>query len=107
MEKRLDITSLLAQARIRRMWRLYGQQHAVAAGRPVPEMVILDANILVRAVLGNRVREILETHSARVRFFAPDTGFAEAREHLPGRIAQEAMVLIPEPLRRAALSSHE
>jgi len=47
-------------------------------------MVILDANILIRAVLGKRVREILETHSARVRFFAPDTAFAEAREHLPG-----------------------
>ena len=47
-------------------------------------MVILDANILIHAVLGKRVREILETHSARVRFFAPDTAFAEAREHLPG-----------------------
>ena len=47
-------------------------------------MVILDANILIRAVLGKRVREILEMHSARVRFFAPDTAFAEAREHLPG-----------------------
>ena len=47
-------------------------------------MVILDANILIRAVLGKRVREILETHSARVRFFAPDTAFTEAREHLPG-----------------------
>ena len=47
-------------------------------------MVILDANILIRAVLGKRVREILERHSARVRFFAPDTAFAEAREHLPG-----------------------
>lgn len=46
-------------------------------------MVILDANILIRAVLGKRVREILQTHSARVRFFAPDTAFAEAREHLP------------------------
>jgi len=47
-------------------------------------MVILDANILIRAVLGKRVREILETHSARIRFFAPDTAFDEAREHLPG-----------------------
>ena len=46
-------------------------------------MVILDANILIRAVLGKRVREILETHSARIRFFAPDTAFEEAREHLP------------------------
>lgn len=47
-------------------------------------MVILDANILIRAVLRKRVREILETHFARVRFCAPDTAFAEAREHLPG-----------------------
>jgi hypothetical protein len=34
-------------------------------------MVILDANILIRAVLGKRVREILERHSAIVRFFPP------------------------------------
>ena len=47
-------------------------------------MVVLDANILIRAVLGKRVREILETYSPKVRFFAPDTAFAEAREHLPG-----------------------
>jgi predicted nucleic acid-binding protein len=46
-------------------------------------MVVLDANIVIRAVLGRRVREILETHFTRVRFFAPDTVFAEAREHLP------------------------
>jgi predicted nucleic acid-binding protein len=46
-------------------------------------MVVLDANILIRAVLGRRVREILEAHFTRVRFFAPDTAFAEAREHLP------------------------
>src|SRR4051812_18137740 len=94
MEKRWDITSLPAQARMPRMWRLYGQQRnnstrfsrrvellktnwstisrkrAVAVGRSAPEMVIPDANILIRAVLGKRVREILETHSARVRFCA-------------------------------------
>jgi predicted nucleic acid-binding protein len=46
-------------------------------------VVVLDANILIRAILGKRVREILETHSTRVRFFAPDTAFTEAREHLP------------------------
>jgi predicted nucleic acid-binding protein len=45
-------------------------------------VVVLDANILIRAVLGRRAREILETVT-RVRFFAPDTAFAEAREHLP------------------------
>ena len=66
-------------------------------------MVILDANILIRAVLGKRVREILETHSARVRFFAPDTAFAEAREHLPGILLKrginpEAVVAVLDEL---------
>ncbi len=46
-------------------------------------MVVLDANSLIRAMLGRRVREIIETHFTRVRFCAPDTAFAEAREHLP------------------------
>ena len=66
-------------------------------------MVILDANILIRAVLGRRVREILETHFTRVRFFAPDTAFAEAREHLPEilrkrRINPEAAVAVLDEL---------
>jgi predicted nucleic acid-binding protein len=47
-------------------------------------MVVLDANILIRAVLGQRVRAILETHFDKTTFLAPDTAFAEAREHLPG-----------------------
>ena len=35
-------------------------------------MIVLDANILIRAVLGRRVRELIDTYSARgVRFFAP------------------------------------
>jgi predicted nucleic acid-binding protein len=46
-------------------------------------MLVLDANILIRAVLGKRVRKILESHFTRVRFLAPDTAFGEAREHLP------------------------
>ena len=47
-------------------------------------MLVLDANILIRGVLGRRVREILETHYSRTKFFAPDRAFAEAGEHLPG-----------------------
>lgn len=46
-------------------------------------MVVLDANILIRGVLGWRVREILETHFTKVRFFIADASIAEAREHLP------------------------
>ncbi|MBC8167877.1 MAG: hypothetical protein H7Y20_18665 [Bryobacteraceae bacterium] len=46
-------------------------------------MIVLDANIVIRAVLGKRVRQILETHFSNAMFFAPDTAFAEAKEHLP------------------------
>jgi predicted nucleic acid-binding protein len=34
--------------------------------------VVLDANILIRAVLGKRARELLIDHAAAVKFFAPD-----------------------------------
>jgi len=47
-------------------------------------MIVVDANILVRAVLGRRVRQLLETYSAQgVRFFAPDVAFEDAKRHLP------------------------
>ena len=36
-------------------------------------MIVLDANILIRAVLGRRVRQLVETYAPRgVRFLAPD-----------------------------------
>jgi predicted nucleic acid-binding protein len=44
--------------------------------------LVLDANILVRAVLGKRVREVLETYSEKSAFFVPDAAYAEAEEHL-------------------------
>jgi len=47
-------------------------------------MIVLDANILIRAVLGRRVRKVLETYASRgVRFFAPDTAFEDSRKYLP------------------------
>lgn len=45
--------------------------------------IVLDANILIRAVLGKRVREIIFEHAATVSFFAPDVAYADAREYLP------------------------
>jgi predicted nucleic acid-binding protein len=44
--------------------------------------LVVDANILVRAVLGKRVREVIETHAAEVSFFVPEFALAEAEEHL-------------------------
>ena len=34
--------------------------------------LVLDANILIRAVLGQRVRRILEAHADNVSFFIPE-----------------------------------
>lgn len=46
-------------------------------------MLVLDANILIRAVLGSRVLLLLRKHSDQVEFLAPDIAIEEAREHLP------------------------
>jgi predicted nucleic acid-binding protein len=46
-------------------------------------LLILDANILIRAVLGNRVRSLLARYGSAVEFLAPETAFQEARKHLP------------------------
>ena len=44
--------------------------------------LVLDANILIRAVLGQRVRRILEDHADHISFFTPEPAYAEAEEHL-------------------------
>jgi hypothetical protein len=41
--------------------------------------IVLDANILVRAVLGTHVPELLAAHAAQATFLAPDIAFDEAR----------------------------
>jgi predicted nucleic acid-binding protein len=47
-------------------------------------MIVLDANILIRAVLGRRVRHLLEAYAAQgVRFYAPDVAYADAEKYLP------------------------
>jgi predicted nucleic acid-binding protein len=45
--------------------------------------LVVDANILVRAVLGKRVRNAIETHCEHVSFFVPEAAYAEAEKHLP------------------------
>jgi hypothetical protein len=47
-------------------------------------MIVLDANILIRAVLGRRVRQLIETYAHQgVRFYAPDIAFEDAEKYLP------------------------
>lgn len=45
--------------------------------------LVIDANILIRAVLGRRVKETITSHAEKVEFFAPEGAFDEAAEHLP------------------------
>jgi predicted nucleic acid-binding protein len=50
--------------------------------------LVLDANILIRAVLGQRVRHILEVHADSISFILPDAAYAEAEEHLAALVVK-------------------
>jgi ApbE superfamily uncharacterized protein (UPF0280 family) len=52
--------------------------------------IVLDANILIRAVLGMRVRELILGNADSVQFFAPDVAYADARKYLPALLEKEA-----------------
>ena len=45
--------------------------------------IVIDANILVRSVLGERVRNIIIEHHLAVEFFIPDVCVSDARKYLP------------------------
>jgi predicted nucleic acid-binding protein len=46
--------------------------------------LILDANILIRAVFGVRVREILEKYEDEAKFYTPDACFQGAQNSRQG-----------------------
>jgi predicted nucleic acid-binding protein len=52
------------------------------------QRIVLDANILIRAVLGVRVKRIIIDHAVRAEFFAPEVAYAEANHHLPEILAK-------------------
>lgn len=53
--------------------------------------IVLDANILIRAVLGRRVRELIFDNAATVKFFAPDVAYADARKYLPALLKKRGV----------------
>lgn len=53
--------------------------------------IVLDANILIRAVLGIRVRELIVGNAATVKFFAPDVAYADARKYLPALLEKRGV----------------
>jgi PIN domain len=54
-------------------------------------MIVLDANILIRAVLGRRGRQLIDTYADQgVRFFALDVAFDDAEKYLPPLLKKRA-----------------
>jgi len=53
--------------------------------------IVLDANILIRAVLGKRVRELIAANTGTVQFFAPDAAYADARKYLPALLEKRGV----------------
>ena len=45
--------------------------------------IVLDANILIRAVLGVKMMGLLESHHESVQFFTPSSCFEDAANYLP------------------------
>jgi len=53
--------------------------------------IVLDANILIRAVLGKRVRELILQNAATVKFFTADVAYSDARKYLPSILAKRGI----------------
>src|SRR5579863_2492578 len=68
-------------------WQRSSRRCEGLAGRAV-SVLVLDANILIRAVLGQRLRSLLIQYGGTVQFLVPESAVAEAREHLPRILAQ-------------------
>ena len=56
--------------------------------------IVLDANILIRAVLGRQVRELIFENAETVKFFAPDVAYADARKYLPALLKKRGVEAI-------------
>lgn len=52
------------------------------------QALVLDANILIRAVLGRKVFALLNQYQNRTAFFAPDVAFMDAEKYLPNIFAR-------------------
>jgi hypothetical protein len=54
--------------------------------------IVVDANILIRAVLGRRVGQLIASHADSARFFEHrGVRFESGREHLSDRLRRHAV----------------
>lgn len=58
---------------------------------PDIKVLVLDANILIRAVLGKRVRSLLAQYGGFAQFLVPDAMLREAEEHLALILSRHGM----------------
>lgn len=56
--------------------------------------LVLDANILLRAVFGMRVRTLIEDWEDAVDFYSPDVCFDDAREYIPDIVGRRGFDLL-------------
>lgn len=59
------------------------------------KLIVLDANIIIRAVLGNKVRTLITENIERVDFFTPDVCIADAQKYLPLLFKKRSMPADP------------
>lgn len=57
--------------------------------------IVLDANILIRGILGERVPQLLAQYSAQVQFFTADVCYQDVRKHLPAILEKRGLPLEP------------
>jgi PIN domain len=52
--------------------------------------IVIDANILIRAILGIKVANRIATHAASVQFLTTEIAFLEAQKHLPNVLSRRS-----------------
>lgn len=57
--------------------------------------LVIDANILIRAVLGQRVRNLILGYAGQIDFFSPMACFEDARRYLPGLLDKRGIAKQP------------
>jgi predicted nucleic acid-binding protein len=57
--------------------------------------LVLDANILIRAVLGHKVRDLIMVYADQIDFFAPNDCFEDARKYLPELLLKRGIAVEP------------
>lgn len=62
-----------------------------------PRAIVLDANVLMRAVLGRRVDRLLERFASQVTFLAPGVAFDDVQEHLAGVLTKRGELNALQP----------